>query len=178
MAFTQGVNPDYASQYVNFHRFHSLYSMLRCRYFLSWKDKHLEVADTGVSMPRLLLVQDWMLIPKRNDIFKAMQNPTFDIYKTITLENTPNPMPEKPAQQGMVDSSTPTHHLTIEAELSSPAILLVTDVMTARDGVRGLCRQAHNRSMKSCPLIMFYEPCLFQKDTTFFDWSICLWDSV
>ena len=129
MAFTQGVNPDYASQYVNFHRFHSLYSMLRCRYFLSWKDKHLEVADTGVSMPRLLLVQDWMLIPKRNDIFKAMQNPTFDIYKTITLENTPNPMPEKPAQQGMVrliDSST--DHLTIEAELSSPAILLVTDV--------------------------------------------------
>jgi hypothetical protein len=129
MAFTQGVNPDYASQYVNFHRFHSLYSMLRCRYFLSWKDKHLEVADTGVSMPRLLLVQDWMLIPKRNDIFKAMQNPTFDIYKTITLENTPNPMPEKPAQQGMVrliDSST--DHLTIEAEMSSPAILLVTDV--------------------------------------------------
>jgi hypothetical protein len=139
MAFTQGVNPDYASQYVNFHRFHSLYSMLRCRYYLFWKDKHLEVTDMKVSVPRLLLVQDWMLVSKRDDIFKAMQNPTFDIYKTVILEDTPNPMPEKTAQQGVVqviDSSI--DHLTIEAELSSPAILLVTDVYSKGWRVRAL----------------------------------------
>ena len=128
ITFTQGANPDYASQYVDFRRFHSLYSMLRCRYFMSGKDESLKVTDTGISMPRLLLMQDWKVLPNRNDIFGAIAKADFDPSRTVILERPPNPVPEKTAQQGtvrLVDSST--DNLTIEAELQSPAILLVTD---------------------------------------------------
>jgi hypothetical protein len=128
MTFTQGTSPDYASQYVNFHQFNRLYSMLRCRYYLFWKGEHPGVKDAAAAMPRLQLFEDWMVVSKRDDIFKTMQAPTFDIYKTVILETPPNPLPEKSEQQGtvrVIDSSTDL--MTIEAELSSPAILLVTD---------------------------------------------------
>jgi hypothetical protein len=129
MTFTQGANPDYASQYVNFHRFIGLYRMLRCRYFMTGKEENLKVTDTGISMPRLLLMQDWKVLPNRNDIFSAIAKADFDSSRTVILERQPNPVPEKTAQQQgtvrLVDSST--DNLTIEAELQSPAILLVTD---------------------------------------------------
>jgi len=124
MAFTQ----DSHKEYIDFNKFNNLYHILRCRYVLFWKDKHLKVVDTGISMPRLVLMQDLKIIPERDDIFEAMQKADFDPNKTVILESSPNPEPEKAAQQGtvrIVDSST--DNLTIEAELQSPAILLVTD---------------------------------------------------
>jgi hypothetical protein len=79
-------------------------------------------------MPRLLLAQDCAVISNRNDIFRAMAKTGFDPSRTVILEKPPNPVPEKTTRQGtarIVDSST--DHLTIEAELPTPAILVVTD---------------------------------------------------
>jgi hypothetical protein len=146
MTFTQGLDPDYASQYVNFRRFHSLYSMLRCRHFLSGKDKSLTVTDTGTSMQRLVLIGDWKVVSKRDDIFKTMVKADFDPSKTVILESSPNPVPEKTIQQGtvhIVDSST--DHLTIEAELPTAAILLVTDAYSKGWRARALPGRAQQK---------------------------------
>jgi hypothetical protein len=126
--FTQGGNPDYVGPYISFHQFHKLYKMLRCRYNIQEKDRYMEATDMGVALPQLLLIDDWKLIQKRNDIFNAMQDSAFDMYNTVILEQPPAPAPEKTQQKGtarIVNSST--DYLTIEAELSSPEILLVTD---------------------------------------------------
>jgi hypothetical protein len=140
MSFTQGMNPDQRPEEFVFRHFNSLYKMLRCRYYLPQnKDKDMTVVVTGPTLPRLLLVQDWMLIPNRDDIFKAMESPAFDVNKTVILENTPDPMPEKTDPQGtvrVVNSST--DYLTIEADLSSSAILLVTDIYSKGWRVRAL----------------------------------------
>lgn len=132
MTFTQGYNPNAASQYLSFSRFHPLYNMLRCRYIFSKGENGINIIDTGVSMPRLLLIRDWLLITKRDNIFAAMQNITFDPRKTVILETPPDPLPIKLPQQDIVkitDSST--DHLNVKADLAAPAILLLTDVYSS-----------------------------------------------
>ncbi|MFA5099706.1 MAG: YfhO family protein, partial [Candidatus Omnitrophota bacterium] len=128
MAFTQGHNPNEASQYLSFSRFHPLYNMLRCRYIFSNDASGINIIDTGISMPRLLLIRDWSLITSRDDIFAAMQKADFNPHSTVILETQPYPLPVKTTKQDMVTViNSSTDHLTIEANLSDPAILLITD---------------------------------------------------
>jgi hypothetical protein len=64
----------------------------------------------------------------RNDIFSALADPAFDPRKTVILESPPQPPPAPGHEAGqvrLVNSST--DHLTVEADLQAPAILLVTD---------------------------------------------------
>jgi hypothetical protein len=128
IAFTQGDDPNEANEYLNISQINPLFRILRCRYVFLQKDNTINVLDSGPPMPRLLLLEDWLLITKRNDIFMEMQKPTFDPHKTVILEKRPNPLPVESSTQGsvkIIDSST--DHLTIEAELPYPKILLITD---------------------------------------------------
>jgi hypothetical protein len=129
MAFTQGQHPDKVTQYLPFQRYHRLYNMLRCRYFIIPSKGQIFIKENMDVMPRLLLIHDWQVITARDEIFKAMDRETFDPRKMVILEKSPEPAPVKSVDQGSLlieDSST--DHLTIKALLSQPAILLMTDV--------------------------------------------------
>ena len=130
ISFTQGEDPDEADQYLTFSPAFTprLYEMLRCRYHFVIMGDHIYVLKTPNVMDRLHLIGDWRVLAERDQIFAAMGDPSFDPRKTVILETEPEPRPAKSNPEGeakVVDSST--DHLTIEASLRDPAILLITD---------------------------------------------------
>jgi len=128
MTLTQGYPPDEATQYVRFSRLHRLYEMLRCRFAFIPEGGRIGIIDNKNLMPRLQLIQDYVVIQDRDQIFDMMEDASFDPRKKVILEIQPVPEPVMSGKKGIatvVDSST--NHLTIEANLPNPAILLITD---------------------------------------------------
>ncbi len=140
MAFTQGLNPDEATQYIPFRRGHRWYAMLRCReVFIPGQNGEVRQMDAPDPLPHLQLVQRFRVLTNRNDIFRAMDQASFNPREEVVLESKPEPAPASTSGQGtarVVDSST--DHLTIEASLPSPAILLITDGYSRGWRARGL----------------------------------------
>jgi hypothetical protein len=128
IAFTQGVKPDEATERLMIKSMHPLFDMLRCRFFIQRTPDGLQIFQSPTTLPRSLLISDVRVIPNRDEQFAAMGAPGFDPRKTVLLEKEPQPSPIPSANPGtirIVDEST--DHLTIEAVLASPAILVVTD---------------------------------------------------
>jgi len=128
MAFSQGADPDKATMFVHFSRLHPLYRMLRCRYGFGFGEGDTRIEEIKDPLPRLQLVGDWSLATNRERAFAALSDPSFDPRHTVILETAPEPKPvrsQKPGTVRLVDAST--DHLTIEADVPQPAILLITD---------------------------------------------------
>ena len=128
MAFTQGRNPDTATQYLEFSRIHPLFKMLRNRYVLFSEEGKQGFEEIPSVLSRLELIQDWVLLPQRDRIFAAMNHPAFDPRQQVILETTPDPAPAKGQAKGTATvTEEGTDYLIVEANLPAPAILLITD---------------------------------------------------
>ena len=129
LAFTQGDNPDTASQYVNFKKYHPLYRMLRCRYVLEQEANGLKILHEEQNiLPRLLLLSNWTVAKQRNQIFDIMTASSFDPSKNIVLESYPSiPSSELPVEGKAELLDFSSNHLTIRAEVKTPSLLLITD---------------------------------------------------
>ncbi|MCX8092050.1 MAG: hypothetical protein N3I86_14145, partial [Verrucomicrobiae bacterium] len=140
VAFTQGQNPDEVLQHIPLTREHPLLGMLRLRFlFLAQGGERYRVAEFTNDLPRVLLVGAYKVLPNRDAIFNAMANPAFDPRREVILETEPEPRPapgEPDGEVRVVESST--DHLTVEARLRSPAILLITDAYSRHWRVRAL----------------------------------------
>jgi hypothetical protein len=129
IAFTQGENPQEASQNVKFRLYPPLMKMLRLRYLIVPEEGgRLRVKELPAVMSRINLIPQWLYINTDRKILEEMGNPAFDPAKTVILEKQPrfieNDCP-KPGRAQVISSSS--DELTIEANLSCPAILLITD---------------------------------------------------
>ncbi|MBX3413779.1 MAG: hypothetical protein KF708_13895 [Pirellulales bacterium] len=126
------------SQYLRWHpksRIPSLYRLARGRFLLaiveSKQGATLQSIPLPNPLPRLLLVGDYQVAATRDDVFRAMSQADFSPEQTVILEREPEPRPAAegnspvPGRIRVLDSST--DHLTVEAELASAAILLITD---------------------------------------------------
>lgn len=146
IAFSQGKNPDYLTGYEQFKGANRRFDMLRCKYivFPQAQDK-LDVLPFGKSvLPRFALVNDWIVEPRRDAVFKAIQRADFDPRATVVLEHSPRDLP--------AGSSSPFHDSKgairllrestdwqeIEVTADKPAILLETDLYTPNWHVRAL----------------------------------------
>jgi hypothetical protein len=128
MAATQGASLKEMTGYVRFHNISRLYSLLRLRYALVTTAKGSEILDLGEPLPYLQLLTYYTVAEQRDQVFAAISEPSFNPRRRVVLEKRPDPLPVPSVGLGsarIVDSST--DHLTIEADLESPAILLVTD---------------------------------------------------
>ena len=149
MAESQGIDADHLDEELLFTRQPPLYGpLLRCCYILS--PEGLMAANNGelpvfrypdaTLAPRLSLVSGTRVIPGRTQIFEALRDPAFDPRQTVILETPPTPLPaagDGPAGTATLLAET-TDSLTIEAELSRPAILLITDTFCTGWMVRSL----------------------------------------
>jgi hypothetical protein len=129
MAFTQQQDPDHASQYLEFKEPNSLYRMLRLRYLFIPAERQAQIIEVSGALERLVLLYDYTVVTGRDRIFAAMSD-HFDPARTVILEAQPEPAPHIPApadggKARIVDAAT--DFLEIQADLSSPAILLITD---------------------------------------------------
>lgn len=162
MAWTQGADPDTATTYLNIRQYHPLFKMLRLRYIFTPGEKGVTVQEYPDWMPRISLVQDWRVAGSRKEIFQELGKQTFDPRRMVVLEKAPRfnklttsgkPLilslsKDKPAfETGQVKSDgkntyavldSASDHLTIKANLATPAILLITDNYSRGWRVRSL----------------------------------------
>jgi hypothetical protein len=130
LAATQGIDPDQANQYLRIRRDHPLLGLFRCRFTFAPREGRLAVYERTNCLPQLALVQHYRILHERGEILSALTNTAFNPRAEVILETKPEPEPD-PGPAGaagsvlLADSST--DHLTIEGELPSPAILLITD---------------------------------------------------
>lgn len=115
----------------------SLYRLARARFLLavveSPQGTSLQSIPLQGPLPRFLLVGRYEVAQTRDEVLRAMSSAEFKPEQTVILEREPNPRPAAPPENStlplgqvrVVDSST--DHQTIEAKLTSPAILLITD---------------------------------------------------
>ncbi len=128
LCFTQGLQLDHASQNLEPTQKHPLFAMLRCRAILIPSADGMKVENLDKVLPRMLLVQNYEMLPGRDKLFERMAQTDFDPSHTVLLEQEPNPQPVPSDEKGTVkllDSST--DYLTIEVDTPQPAILLITD---------------------------------------------------
>lgn len=166
---TQGLDLNRLANYeeYNFRQMHRLLPMLRCRYVLTTGLDPLtnrqvtQAANIGGDpLPRLLLVGKRQVVTGRDEIFAAMDDASFDPRDKVILEQPPDPSPAGVVAGTVRLGDSSTDHLTIEADLQAPAILLVTDAYSRNWRIRGLgdsARQAYrilpaNYALRAVPL--------------------------
>ena len=128
VGFTQGADPDQPDEFIDFSHITPLYGMFRLQAEFVPENGRLDVYETTNHLPRLLLVQRCRVLTGRDEIFTALTNAAFNPREEVILETEPEPRPVPSPDAGvvrLVDSST--DRLTIEADVKSPSLLLVTD---------------------------------------------------
>ena len=126
--FTQGKDPEQATYSTVVCQYHPLYAMLRCRFQFALAMGRVVISEATNAMPRLQLVSRFRVMPRRDDIFAALTNAAFNPREEVILETAPELEPRAATNAGTVrllESST--DYLTLEADVQSPSILLVTD---------------------------------------------------
>ena len=120
-------------------RNHPLLRMLGCRYMGMPIEGRTVLADLGGDvMPRAALVGQWAIEPDRDRAFALLGQPGFDPRQLVVLERDPNlPAGKASGSPGSVRvTGSSSDHLTIEADVNTAAILVVTDNYT--DGWRAV----------------------------------------
>ena len=132
VAWSQGIDPDKATQDVNFKWADPLYAIVRLRYVLLPQPGNFRALDVETpALPHVQLVSKYRVAKNRDAVFNALRSTDFDPRAEVILETEPNPVPVPTEAVGHAQIiAASTDSLTIEAETEQPAILLITDVFT------------------------------------------------
>jgi hypothetical protein len=127
--WSEGGNPDDATQYQEFVRFHPLLSMLRLKYVVAFEGNRMTIHPVPAApLRRLELVGAYQLRQGRDAVLRALAAPSFDPRREVILEREPDPAPAGVAEPGRAEVVREgTDFLEVEAELNAPAVLLITD---------------------------------------------------
>jgi hypothetical protein len=109
-----------------------LFAMLRFRYaiipiFPNVAD--LRIVESSIPpLPRLLLISDEKVMAGRDALFSAMNDPSFNPSRIVLLESEPEPHPESGGTGAAKLISDLPDELIVEADISKPTLLLITDL--------------------------------------------------
>lgn len=125
---TQDQDPQKASQYVRFHRYHPLLQMLRFRYLITHSEGKLQIHEFPEAMSRLHLISQWRLAPVSGQTLAEIAKPDFDPRKIVILEKHPGLSQNTCTLPGtaMIIASAAADFI-VEARMDCPAMLLITD---------------------------------------------------
>lgn len=133
---SQGLDPDDATETIEFHRAPTVFASLLRALGTGPADPVLSRGGQSIAVgsfnvppgPRLILVPHARVVPARNEELDAVFAPGFDPAQEVLLETAPVPAPAGVAPAGVARLlAESTDSLTIEADLLAPAVLLVTD---------------------------------------------------
>lgn len=130
VAFTQGRDPDLATQILGITQIHPLFAMLRLRYGFILQNGRVGTIEFPTPLSHVTLVGGYQVIEKRQAIFTAMSHSTFDPHTTVILEQEPSPRPSAQNTGSARIVAQTTDSLIIEADTSHPSILLISDLYT------------------------------------------------
>jgi hypothetical protein len=140
IAYSQREDPDQVTQIGLFHYFPGVYEMLRLRYAFVPDPNGTKIGEqVRKPMDEVQLISDYRVLPGRDAIFPALMAPSFNPRKTVLLESLPDPRPVPSAAPGTVRvlEAVPDA-LRIEADVASPALLLITDLYSRNWRARGV----------------------------------------
>ncbi len=104
--------------------FHPRFDLLRCRV----ERRGSRLLPRAEPLPQLLLLRDYRVTETGDATLEALFAPNFEPARTVLLEREPEPAPRAGGGRDRVELlDASTDHLSIAAELASPAILLITD---------------------------------------------------
>lgn len=111
---------------------HRSYGMLRLQYVVTHDARGMRVLMAPrmlpPPLPRLALMHRYAVHAKGRDVLEALDSPAWDPSETVILESEPTPAPAPEAAGGTVTlRERAADRLVIDAEVPSPALLLVTD---------------------------------------------------
>jgi hypothetical protein len=132
---TQGYDPNKATQYITaFKGVPPIYAILRCRYVIRVVTDKFGLERPGIyqgipdPLPQAQLISGYRVQAGRNEIFKLMSARDFDPRHTVILESEPEPRPVPNPDPGTVRIvNLSSDQLMVEADVATPAILLITD---------------------------------------------------
>jgi len=128
LAVGQGVNPEDLNWAPQLRRIVAGFGLLRVNNVFYIKGGEALVLSIASPMPRLQLVPNWTLKPADQALKIAATDPEFDPREIVMLESAPDPLPVPSKTPGSVSLIKMTvNSLEIEANVPSPAILLITD---------------------------------------------------
>jgi len=128
ITFTQGGNPDEATQNVTFRTLPPLYGLMRLRYVFTGTDSGPKVYEIPGAMERIQLIPNYRVLPNRDALFSAMSQPGFDPRQTVLLESQPGFRSSRDPNPGRIRIvASSADRLTVEADTAAPSLLLVTD---------------------------------------------------
>jgi hypothetical protein len=131
VTWLEGGDPGRATQYVTFQRFDRLLAMLRMKYMIEIGDGVMRAVPARVPpLKHLELVGHYEVQPDRGGALRAMTEASFDPRHEVILEHEPSPKPAAEVQGSARIVRQGTDFMEIEAELATPAILLITDAWT------------------------------------------------
>jgi hypothetical protein len=127
--WSEGGDPDRATNYVTFRHFHHLLSMLRVKYVVVVENNVMTINPGAVPpLRRLELIGSYQIHGQRAEILRAMGEASFDPRKEVILEHEPDPAPVAADTQGRARIVREgTDFIEVDADVASSSILLVTD---------------------------------------------------
>ncbi len=130
MAFTQGLDPEKATQYLELRQLSPLLRLTRCNSVLTLDGRILYLEKP---LPRFLIVPDWKVLPSSAAVLQEMGKPDFEPTKTVLLESDPHIQHGETHKEGMgtviIEHET-TDQVTLTVNTAAPSILFVTDAWT------------------------------------------------
>jgi hypothetical protein len=130
VTWSQGDDPAKATQYIGFKRLDPALALLRFKLVVAPTPEGLRTAVSPTPpLPHLLLVGRARVERGRDRVLGAIRE--IDPLREVVLEEEPEPRPADAADPGTAKVvGGDTDHLVIEADLKSPAVLVVTDAWT------------------------------------------------
>lgn len=169
---SQGFPPKAAGSSLIIRRDHAILRLLRARAVLRRGEP--AVRRLAPPLPRLLLVRSWTLARGRDEALAAVLDPAFDPARTVVLESAPSPEPDPKGRGGSARvAAEESDSLELEAELGSPAILVLADSYAAgwrADPLEGSIQRSYqvlpaDHALRAIPLsagrhrlLLRYEP--------------------
>jgi hypothetical protein len=97
------------------------------------------------TLPHLSLVDHFRVMTNYHEILSTLTNANFDLHHEVILENQPDPAPQSGAEKGAVKLlESSTDYLFIQADVTSPTLLLITDAYSS--GWRALALPGSSQS--------------------------------
>jgi hypothetical protein len=111
--------------------------MLRLRYFIS--ESRLIYIPVTNDLPRLTVIDRYRVATNHHEILSALAAGQFPVDREAILEAPPTPEPVAAREKGTVKLlDAGSDYLTVDAEMPSPALLLVTDAYSSGWRARAL----------------------------------------
>ncbi len=134
IAFTQGsAATDARAPFLDLWRVDPSYRMLRLAYVLQQDDQSVRVLmEQANPLPHLLLVGDYVVRNRPDEIFATFASASWDPTKTVILEAEPDPTPAggiAPGSARLLEETT--DRMTIEVDVPAATLLLITDGYSA-----------------------------------------------